>query len=178
MFSILDYLELTEKHKIGRQYGWLASYCVEEKIKDMEMCMHKPGANYDYLNDKVKFIEEDNDSYFIFDNNKDQTSMANLYQLYRYPLLDYTKLEMFNEARKFGFGDILETSWFCHDPIMKNKPCGTCSPCIIAREQGLKRRISIVGHIRYYLIVKTGLIRLVNLIRNYIGIANFKWSGF
>jgi len=155
-----NYLDLAKKYKIGRQYAWLASYCEENKIKGMELCLHKPGAHYSYLIDKVKLIEKDNDSFYILKYKKSYGGLSPLFQYLRLPFLEYAKLDIQEEAMKFEFSDILELTWFCHAPKLNNKPCGTCTPCIIIMEQGIRLRISFIGRLRYYLIVKTGLKKL------------------
>lgn len=155
-----SFVEIAKRYNIGWQYSWLASYCIDNGIEDMEISTQKPGENHDYIIKKVELIEEFNDSFFIYKNKKDETGMDSLFHLYRFPILEYTKLDMQAEATMHNFGDILELSWFCHAPKLNNKPCGTCTPCILVMEQGLRRRVSLIGYLRYFLIVKTGLKKL------------------
>ncbi len=35
-----------------------------------------------------------------------------------------------------GFDDLLQLTWFCHRPVLGLLPCGTCRPCVLARQNG------------------------------------------
>ncbi len=109
---------LLKKGHIGDQYLFLASLVKNENIRDLELCIH--------VDDKfVNFIGSDD---------------FNDFSVFSLPLLRLTKLEMQAYAEKNGFADLMEITWFCHDPRGSN-PCGYCKPCQYTREEGLGRRV-------------------------------------
>jgi len=152
-----SFVDITKAYNVGRQYSWLACYCDETGKKRVELSTQKPGIVYEQIVKDTKHIVEGNDSFYILEKDNNQSKLITLFQYFRFPLLEYTKIEMQEEAKDFGFDDILELSWFCHAPKWKKYKCGTCTPCITAIEQGLGIRVQFLGHLRYYLIVKTGL---------------------
>lgn len=152
--------KIVKSYTVGWQYSWLACYCDEIGVGDMELSTQKPGIVYDQIIEESILVDEGNDSFYVIDKHSKQSKLYTLFQYFRFPLLEYTKLDMQLEAKEFGFDDILELSWFCHAPKWNKYKCGTCTPCMTAIEQGLGRRVQFLGHLRYYLIVKTGLKKL------------------
>lgn len=125
--------ERLKKHSfMGSQYVWIAA--LAEQVKGLELSIHKDDKA-EYFARKLISNEEDNksDVYIIFGNLK-------------YPILDYTKIEMEEEAKKLGDLDILYKSWFCFRPI-NNTPCGICNPCIYSIEEGMGKRFTTRGKI-------------------------------
>jgi hypothetical protein len=57
---------------------------------------------------------------------------------------------MKNLANKHDFLDILEMTWWCHNPI-RGKPCGVCTACKHYIEEGMAFRLprSAVLHYKW-----------------------------
>ncbi len=158
--SLSDLKQIAKSYSLGCQYSWQAYYCNEIGVNDMELSTQKPGSTYELVSNESIFLTEGDDSFYAIDKQSKESDLYTLLKYFRFPLLEYTKIEMYQEALDSGYEDILELTWFCHRPIHGNMACGTGRPCCIVLEQGLGRRVSLLGRIRYYLIIKTGLNKL------------------
>lgn len=67
---------------------------------------------------------------------------------FAFPLLDLTKVDMLEAARRAGFDDLMELTWFCHLPTSSGRPCGFCRPCRWTVAEGLPYRVSRAGRLR------------------------------
>lgn len=67
---------------------------------------------------------------------------------FSFPLLELTKVDMLHAARRHGFDDLMELTWFCHLPTWSGRPCGFCRPCRWTAAQGLAHRLSPAARIR------------------------------
>lgn len=70
-----------------------------------------------------------------FDGNigyVDQSQSAETLNLvignFRFPIINYTSVDMMNMLHEWGYDDIISKAWFCHTPV-HGKPCGVCRPC-------------------------------------------------
>jgi len=156
-----NFERITTSVSLGGQYAWLSAFCEEMGIHDMELSIQRPGRMHTLINDEKKLVKDGNHLSYVID---EKTSLTNLYTLlkyYRFPILDFTKPDMAPIAEKAGFSDLMDVTWFCHNPRMNNTACGMCSPCITAIKQGMGRKVSFSGHLRYQLIVRTGLKKIM-----------------
>src|SRR5699024_1167007 len=133
------YKVLSSQSHLGSQYDWLARYCEDNKISDLELCIHSDDTVEGFIKNDVTLIKEDNDRYYVLNNKTTQPELS-IFSYYHYPLFDMTKLDMERCAQDNGFDHIMEETWFCHSPI-GNKPCGMCNPCKYTKEEGLGRRV-------------------------------------
>ena len=117
---------------MGSQYLWIAA--LAEQIEGLELSIHKDDKAEYFVR---KLIEKEDDF-----NSDEKIIFGNL----KYPILDYTKLEMEEEARTLGDLDILYKSWFCFSPV-NNTPCGICNPCKYSIEEGMIKRFNTRGKI-------------------------------
>lgn len=110
------YLELKSQGRLGKQYEWLARLADERGWNGLELGAHRT--------DRVAVW-----------------AAHPFFAAFRFPLLDISKKEMRRRADKFGFLDILASTWFCHTPDARGRPCGMCRPCDFTYEQGLWWRL-------------------------------------
>jgi len=129
---------------IGGQYEWLARFCAQHGIDDMELAIHRDDKARELIEDLIDDSRTRLDPRFAGDGRYE------LFKYFRFPLFDRTKLEMRDEACRAGFEDIMAYTWFCHRPI-DGEPCGVCNPCIYTIEEGLAERIPPRGMRRYRL---------------------------
>ncbi|MFP4495771.1 MAG: 7-cyano-7-deazaguanine synthase [Halochromatium sp.] len=134
---------------LGKQYPWIARFAQEHEIQNLELSVHRDDKVYEFIRPYViNFRDDDDDEYFgIMDDapNDVRCLFGNLL----FPILDLTKLDMEKIANEQGYSDILEETWFCHTPTKQKTPCGVCNPCVYTIEEGLSRRVPLVGRIRY-----------------------------
>jgi hypothetical protein len=130
---------------IGGQYEWLARYCRQHDIADMELSIHRDDKARELLAGLIDPNARDQlDPRFAGDYRYE------LFKTFRFPLFDMTKRHMQAEAKLAGFDDLMNLTWFCHRP-RKGAPCGTCNPCIYTIEEGLAERVPLAGRVRYRL---------------------------
>jgi len=134
------YRKFTIKDHLDAQYIWLATFCKQHGIHNMEVCTqikidpiaHPPR----YFLEKVGNGPE----YRLKDELRDGVEGV-LFRNFRYPKYGITKLESKKLADAFGWTDIMSLTWFCHSPVRGRYPCGTCLPCSVVIKEGLGWRI-------------------------------------
>lgn len=139
--------KITESYKrlhasayLGVQYDWLARFVESQGIIGLELSIHKDDKATKYIKNEVTLITEENDSYYVLKNDSTNKEL-DLFSNYHFPLLDLTKPEMGEIAKRSGFAEIMEETWFCHRPTKEGHPCGMCNPCKYTREEGMGRRV-------------------------------------
>ena len=120
-------LEMRGEDNVGLQYDWLARYA-DTLGSPIELAIHKDDKAHALL------------------AGQDPAQNA-VFRYFQFPVFDMTKVEMQSIARREGFLDLLELSWFCHRPI-HGRSCGVCGPCCYTRDEGLGHRISWEGRLR------------------------------
>ena len=138
---------------VGSQYEYLARYAKQTDIPGLELCVefsHHGGA-YSFIKPVAVWTAADEQSgYYAIPPGTADPDVA-LFSWFRFPLLDYSKLHMLEDARRHGFADLLEHTWFCHRPLPGDKPCGRCRPCGYVVTEGLASRLPWRSRMRHYL---------------------------
>ncbi len=131
---------LTERYNIGIQYLWIAEYAHHQQIDSLDLCIH--------IDDKAYLPA----TVVRAASNIDNDAPEMLFKRLSFPILDLSKPEMNAAARKHGFTDILNYSWFCHNPTRSGRPCGFCGPCRWTAEEGLGWRLPLSSKMRRALV--------------------------
>lgn len=142
-----SYRGLAASTGLGTQYEWLCRFAYNLGAGDMDLC-EEGSANpktcpfYCVLRygGNVVAVSEGDDFYYILKEPPSQPAMQ-IFRGMRFPLLDETKSTLERKAVENGFADLMELTWFCHDPTPDGEPCGICHPCRLVREEGLGRRL-------------------------------------
>lgn len=157
LFDIHPNQELTVKFErilkhnfMGSQYEWLPRFCSETGIKEIELSIHRDDKVHQVLEPFVVQSGAEEGTYYRLDGTFQGSDEYELFRFFRFPIFNWTKLDMQNIARKEGFEDFMSLTWFCHNPRANSRPCGVCNPCIYTIEEGLWRRIPLSSRIRYY----------------------------
>lgn len=154
------YIKILEHQHIGTQYDWLARFCSETGINGIELCcekMQEETGACEALRKLVVQLGTRRDTYYKLDERYWDTEYG-IFKFYNYPLFNLTKADMLNIARRDGFEDFLELTWFCLEP-RNGRPCGRCTPCDLVIKAGLGRRIPLSRRIMYYWHNRSRLIR-------------------
>ena len=142
-----QYKRLAATKPLGDQYEWLARYAEEAGVRDLELSIHQ--------DDKArKFVEQ----YVVGEDAKENYRLREdclnsdlaLFKHFRFPILNWTKLEMQQTAIQHNFLDIMNQTWFCHSPI-NDQPCGICTPCSTTIQEGLRRRLPLSSQLRNFI---------------------------
>ncbi len=142
---------LKRKYDIGSQYDWLARFA-QQKGLVMELGLQKSprGKSYNAIIGESVLIE-DNDNGIIqmrIDPEKSSKEIVLLFGDMRFPMpmFDMEKPEEVDEMKKMGFEELITETWFCHRPVC-GLPCGYCSPCQDALNEGMEYRVPMSGRI-------------------------------
>ena len=133
---------------LARQYDWLARYAKSKNLTGLELCAMRDGTLYPFL--------KENGERTSFGTYRLKPGVAlgkggEVFARFEFPTLEYTKADMKDIATKHGFLDILEKSWFCHEPI-NGRPCGMCNPCVTVVKEGVGYRLTRMALFRNYLV--------------------------
>ena len=142
------YDRILARQYLGTQYVWLASFCDEMNIRDIELAIHQDDKAHRILAPLVTSAGAE--GCYQVDDRFAHTDEYRLFRFFRLPIFDLTKTQMLEIARAEGFEELMKLTWFCHTPSRKQRPCGTCNPCIYAIEEGLGDRVPWWGRFKYH----------------------------
>lgn len=132
------------RHFIGEQYDWLARFCEESAIPELQLCVEKSNIAHGAEAAIEDLVSESNDGSQVvfrvaptFRNTEEYI----LFHYFSFPVLNISKVQMAAIANAQGWKEIMVMTWFCHTPRKGMKPCGTCTPCRSTIEDGLGWRI-------------------------------------
>lgn len=149
------YLRILKQQPLGFQNDFLARYCLQERLEYIEMSVEDSPVGLFHILIQSHSIEVNENGYtnYKIDSKYAGTDVYNLFKYFRYPILFITKLDMKGIAIKEEFEDLMDITWFCHDPQKHGtdyEGCGVCVPCIEVMSAGMENRMPLRSKIRYY----------------------------
>jgi hypothetical protein len=136
--------QANEKEHLGNQYDWLARFCKQFDINNMELCVQKIGNSAHHPRFSPFFERDEVRGEFVYKKSLSAEPEFIIFRYFKYPILHMTKQDMLNAARQNGWLGIMKNTWFCHQPIFGKFPCGQCDPCQqTMNEQGMKKRFPL-----------------------------------
>ena len=141
---------ILQDKKIGSQYEWLARFCRQNTITDLELCVHRDDKAHRVIEQLASKCDADPYATYRIEPRHKITKEYVLFGDFTFPVFNLSKLEMAAIAREQGWEDIMEMTWFCHRPNRDLKPCGRCKPCIYTIEEGLGRRLPLRSRAAYF----------------------------
>ena len=131
---------------VGYQYPNLASYAEQNNIRRLELSVQQHIEDGFSIVSHVKPLVEmretaAGDVPVLSEQHYGPEAML---KYFAFPLMDHTKLDMKEEAKRNGWMPILQNTWFCFNPVM-GLPCGSCHPCTIATKEGMGDRVGRLG---------------------------------
>ncbi len=139
--------------KLGSQYDWMARYCKQEGISDMELCVEryeKPDHNWYFF----EFLRKLHLAKSPDVENVDDPVLEDISKLFcyfRFPFLDTTRQMMLSKTKEKNWERIMYNTWFCyhprHHPLKGRVPCGACVPCKNLYKHGFEWRIPLYSKI-------------------------------
>ena len=138
---------ILKKTHVGNQYEYLARFCKENGITDMQLSIEKPHSpEEDYwgqqLNKILSDININSETVYRVGEKFKGSDMYLIFQYFSFPIRKITKMEMANITNEQGWNKIMTLTWFCHNPTNNMKPCGICKPCLQIINKGFGWRIS------------------------------------
>jgi hypothetical protein len=145
---------------MGRQYEFLARYCKQKQITDLELCWENL-RDANALSRYLPLLEQIGDTQmFRYSRQLTDRPESHIFKFFLFPISLYTKEEMWEMARVRGWQGIMRKTWFCHTPLLGKIPCGVCVPCRHAITEGMAWRIPF--YTRYlHKVWDTKLVRLL-----------------
>ena len=141
--------EINKITRFGIQFKWLANFCEQHKLYNLELGAEKSGSpRYIFFKRNLKRINYGSFRTYVIDQYGSDKGAYEIFKYFQFPIIDKTKLDMFSIGANFKFQHILEASWFCHNPV-HGKPCGRCNPCKDVVKYGLKYRLPVDAKLRY-----------------------------
>jgi hypothetical protein len=140
------YNSILKKCHVGSQYEWLARFCKEKKIKEMQLSIQahiKPDPTHFNIKPYLKNSVSGGQDVYIFDPKFKEMDEYGIFQYFSFPLMGLTKIQMNEVAKEKEWKKVMDMTWFCHDPTYDKKPCGICKPCIIAIDEDFAWRIPL-----------------------------------
>lgn len=142
-----SYKRLLSKGWIGSQYIYIASYCKQMSIPGFELSIEKLSISRNNVMPCLKNTEIDSLNRRVISEGSDKDLLC-LFNQFAFPVLHLTKLDMLKESENMGVKEILNMTWFCHQPLF-DEPCGSCNPCMSTLQAGFKYRFSRLALARY-----------------------------
>jgi len=134
------FARVARAHFIGPQYEWLARFCRQHGLQDLELCVHRDDRAHGVVAPVATACTPRGYPTWRIDARTADPDAQALFGSFSFPLLAMTKLDMADEARARGWQDLMAMTWFCHRP-RDGQPCGCCNPCLYTIEEGLGWRI-------------------------------------
>jgi 7-cyano-7-deazaguanine synthase in queuosine biosynthesis len=133
--------------KLGSQYSWLAQFCHNHNLNNVEISNDKNLRDDSLTNFLMtNYIKADT-------NTKDQdkyNKVGTIFKYFSFPVSTLSKRDMLVIAKKNKWENIMYLTWFCHKP-RKNKACGKCTPCINVIKKRMGFRIPLVNRMKGYI---------------------------
>jgi hypothetical protein len=128
--------------RIGTQYDWLARFCHQRGLRDIEIGFEREryGAGGLLLDLVVEDVSRGGYPVHRLPSILGDEDVATIFGVYVFPLFDVTKEQMAREVDARGWRPIMLETWFCHRPV-RGRPCGRCHPCLNVITAGLGWRI-------------------------------------
>jgi len=163
------YNRILKNKKFGIQYEWLARFCIEKGITDMQIGCEK-GINFSknhWTNSVYPYLIENiinSNKIYTIDPNHHDKDITDFFKHFQFPLAKLTKIKMAEITKNQGLDSIMNITWFCHKPTCNQKPCGKCNPCLEVIENGMSWRLSINRNIISFFYTNV-FIKIKNLLR-------------
>jgi hypothetical protein len=139
--------DIFKRKFMGIQYEWLARFCKENAIEDLQLCIHRDDKAHSVIEKMVSESNGDFQSILRVDEKFNTTGEYILFRYYTFPIFNLSKIEMASIANEQGWNEIMAMTWFCHTPRRGVKPCGVCGPCVYTIQEGLGWRVPVSSRI-------------------------------
>ncbi|MEX1019316.1 MAG: 7-cyano-7-deazaguanine synthase [Litorilinea sp.] len=136
------YQQILTRMPLGTQYEWLARFCQQRGIEDMELSIERETRPWIAAEPYIQpYTGPGGAVSYCLNSDYADTPEYVLFARFRYPLFEMTKVKMGEHAQAHGWRYLLELTWFCHRPTWNGTPCGLCEPCRLATEEGMAHRV-------------------------------------
>ena len=138
-----------ERVHLGKQYAFISRFARQQQLNlavgilfcDRGAISHSMGDGglAEQQMGSISFLhvpaDADNDAATLFGRLLFPTFMRGM-----------EKPQEWQSLHDMGYGEIAAMTWFCHRPVC-GLPCGHCSPCRDALNEGMAFRVPVLGRI-------------------------------
>lgn len=153
--------ELDRQHKtfaLGSQYGWMARMAKQEGLDGLDVgAVRGEGQLNKLIADEVIQVKTSAGPTYRLVPKPSNPNLKFLHR-FAFPTLRLSKRDLRRLAEQRGFMDLMQMTWFCHTPA-QGKPCGMCTPCMVAIKSGMGWRIPPLRRVRPYLRIVKARVR-------------------
>lgn len=148
------FFRLRERYRIGVQFDWLARFCDEHGLYEVQLCLERfpGGTTYTPIADLMVETRTNDHSVVHIGEQFADTDQYRVFKYFSFPLINLPKFDTIGISREQGFAEILQMTWFCHRPTRGMKPCGMCTPCLYIMREGFGWRMPLSSRIRYHVV--------------------------
>ncbi len=132
-----------KKAFIGSQYDFLARFCKENGITNIQLCIHRDDKAHFIIENIVSESVDGLQTVLRTDTDVQEIDEYVLFRYFSFPIFNLSKIQMSAIANKQGWEEIMGMTWFCHNPTNNMRPCGICNPCLYVIEEGFGWRIPV-----------------------------------
>ena len=149
------YRRIVEKYPelyLGIQNEWMVRLMNQYGLSGVEMGLQRSISSF--FTTFMNLLEEQKVGGRSVVRVKEELKGKDEYEFFKnfhFALTEITKPEMFQKVVNEGFIDIMEQTWFCHNPTPSGKPCGVCVPCYAVMKEGMSHRLPASAKVRYHL---------------------------
>lgn len=146
------YKRLLMKYPVlGSQNEWLARMTSQYNITNLEMGLQKStGNNFKAIKTIIKQSDTNGQTLVKIPEDLKGTDEYYVFGNFSFPLFSITKSGMLKNTTTWGFNDLMNQTWFCHQPLSNGKPCGVCVPCTAIIRDKMLFRMPLYSRIRYH----------------------------
>lgn len=142
---------LRERYRIGTQYDWLARFTKQRGLTvEMSLESSPRSKSMNALKGDGALVVDENHAVpaYRLDTERCSAELVTVFEHLRFPttLWNMTKEEEVAEMRANDMEDVMKKTWFCYSPVF-GLPCGHCSPCRDALNEGMAWRVPMAGRV-------------------------------
>lgn len=127
---------------IGSQYEWLARFCKQQGIGQLELAAgYRGGRIHKIIEPFVTRTDSDGYRTYRLGQEHRNTKEFAIFGGFSFPLFELSKLQTAEIAEANGWLGTLKLTCFCHKSRNGAEPCGYCNPCLYAVDEGFGWRI-------------------------------------
>ncbi len=146
------YNSIRKTKHLGIQYEWLARFCKEKDMSDMQLSVEAPKEFFDsdWISDFYPLLKEKTINFqtiYVVDPIHHKKNYFQLFKYFHFPIVKISKVQMLAITTSQGLENIMGMTWFCQNPTPNKKPCGICKPCLQVIKNGMNWRLPLKSRI-------------------------------
>ena len=150
--KISDAYEMIKREcHIAKQFEFLACFCSNWGINDMELSIEEDGNQESRVFSFISAaVTKSSEGQISLNRNSCNTlfekKIFDLFEYYGFPVIHTSRVDMIRIAKEQDYEDLLAMTWSCATPF-RGKPCGFCNPCLHTIKTHIPNKIPLIRRI-------------------------------